>query len=427
MSIYYILEQCISYFFEFIMVFVFIKSIFKIDSSKKYFIFSFSVLFLIFPIQFLIKDNTISSLLTYLLILVGEFIGPLLIKGVKKFYSFMTSLIYNVLIFFVTAMSSLLCSIFIKSVMHTAYSEYISWITIIIVSAIFLLLSTVWKSKTQFFVNSVSKLNTVLLAFFLFFGGALCFFTTVIENQVDYRVVYLKISTVLVSLIFAIVFPVLLYNHIKKSQYMYENKLYEQQLRSQLDYYQNIVSSSYELRKLRHDYNNLSIGIKELINGDKMKEILSLVNKYDKEIISSFNILYNTGCDVADAILTDKQQKVNDNIKIKFEGNLKNIRTNDIDIIVLLNNTLDIAIRLSQMCGFKPTKNNIYVKSVLKSGFLFYEITAPIGENSNKIQNELTKNDFDFITVKNLADKKDGVIKTNFSDNVFTLNIQYIY
>ena len=79
------------------------------------------------------------------------------------------------------------------------------------------------------------------------------------------------------------------------------------------------------------------------------------------------------------------------------------------------------------MCGFTPTQNNIYVKSVLKSGFLFYEITAPIGENSNKIQNELTKNDFDFITVKNLADKKDGVIKTNFSDNVFTLNIQYIY
>ena len=37
-------------------------------------------------------------------------------------------------------------------------------------------------------------------------------------------------------------------------------------------------------------------------------EVLPLLQKYDSEIIRSFQILYNTGNDLTDAILSDKQK-----------------------------------------------------------------------------------------------------------------------
>lgn len=89
---------------------------------------------------------------------------------------------------------------------------------------------------------------------------------------------------------------------------MHENDIYERQLNAQINYYKSITTSGYELRKIRHDYNDLSIGLKSLINSRKYDEVLPLLQKYDSEIISSFQILYNTGNDLTDAILSDKQK-----------------------------------------------------------------------------------------------------------------------
>ena len=76
---------------------------------------------------------------------------------------------------------------------------------------------------------------------------------------------------------------------------MYENDIYERQLNAQINYYKSITTSGYELRKIRHDYNDLSIGLKSLINSRKYDEVLPLLQKYDSEIISSFQILCRRG------------------------------------------------------------------------------------------------------------------------------------
>ena len=113
-----------------------------------------------------------------------------------------------------------------------------------------------------------------------------------------------------------------------------------------------MTTSGYELRKIRHDYNDLSIGLKSLINSRKYDEVIPLLQKYDSEIISSFQILYNTGNDLTDAILSDKQKNADENIKITFEGSLANVPADNLEICVLFNNMIDIAFEnVKKFCG----------------------------------------------------------------------------
>lgn len=428
MNTYAFIEHSIEYLLGIITFYIFFKNIFragKYKNAKYYFIFSSAVLLLTLVISLSPIDENISYTSIYFLSFAGELCIPLLIKGLNKFYAFMTALIYNLLIYFMISLCMLSGSMFIGSILHTQYYTCICYISDVIISVLFLLLSTVWKTKTRLFVCSVSKSVIILLAVFLFIGGTLCSFTTAINNGFDYRMMYLKVFLVLFSLIFTASFPVLIYNQIKKSQYMYESSLYEQQLNTQLEYYQSITKSGAELRKFRHDYNNMSIGLKRLLESKQNNKAVALLKKYDDEIITSFQILYNTGCDLADAILTDKQQKSGKNIKITFEGSLKNTSTDNLDICILLNNTLDIALKSAKQSA-STQQQLITVNAVYNGGFLFFEITSPFSGNGKKADIEALGCKLSLNALEKLTAKNSGTMKTYSSGGRLVINIRYI-
>lgn len=241
----------------------------------------------------------------------------------------------------------------------------------------------------------------------------------------DYRTIALKILTLIVSVVFSFSIPILLYNQIKKSQYMHENDIYERQLNAQINYYKSITTSGYELRKIRHDYNDLSIGLKSLINSRKYDEILPLLQKYDSEIISSFQILYNTGNDLTDAILSDKQKNADENIKITFEGSLANVPADNLEICVLFNNMIDIAFEnAKEFCG--NGKQIISLKAETRAGFLFCSISFPIKNEIKKAQNNVLHHNFAYKTLKNLAEKNGGKIETSLSDNRLAITTGWV-
>ncbi|MEE1318824.1 MAG: hypothetical protein UHD05_04875 [Ruminococcus sp.] len=403
-------------------IYAFVNTFFKIKSYRMFAVFSIIIPAVSSLIYFLIDIRSNFGISAIVLFLGLTFL-PCTIKGVKKYYLLFTSVLFSGIIFFISSIFPLVMSIIDKT-LDSQTDRFLTFLSNVFAMVIFIVLMTLLKSETRTFILAVSKITIVLITAFLYIGGFLNLLGTIIDSSQDYKIIILKITILLVSFIFTISIPVLSYNQIKKNQYMYKNKLYEQQLNAQLDYYQSIAKSGYELRKLRHDYNNLSIGMKSLIKDNRHNDALQLLDKYDNQIISSFNILYNTGCDIADAILTDKQQKANENIKITFEGNLKNITTDNLDICVLLNNTLDIAVILSENCD-SSAKQHIAVKSTFIRKFLFYEITAPINDNIGKEREEATEHNPAFCTLQSLVKKNDGIMETSCIDNRFRINIKY--
>lgn len=383
-----------------IAVFYFTSKIFVITKYKLYFILSLLVVIITASISMFIDE--------------GQKNGVLL-----------SSLFFSGLTFFIFEIFQLLCSI-LKLDLTSQKSAVFSLISNLIVFGMFIILSSPLKIKTKLVVESITKPTIIMILIFLYLGGSMATFGTYyIIPSSDYRTIVLKILTLIVSIVFSFSIPILLYNQIKKSRYMHENDIYERQLNAQINYYKSITTSGYELRKIRHDYNDFSIGLKSLINSRKYDEVLPLLQKYDSEIISSFQILYNTGNDLTDAILSDKQKNADENIKITFEGSLANVPADNLEICVLFNNMIDIAFEnVKEFCG--NGKQIIALKAETRAGFLFCCISFPIENEIKKAQNNVLYHSFAYKTLKNLAEKNGGKIETSLSDDRLAITTGWV-
>ena len=231
----------------------------------------------------------------------------------------------------------------------------------------------------------------------------------------------------LISLIFTIAFPVLIYNQVKKNLYRYETGIFEQQLNIQREYGKTIALSSAQLRRFRHDYNNLSLWIKPLLEQGKSQQALELVKKSDREIISSYSILYNTGSDTADAILSERQKELKTGVKINFSGNLSKLPEDNFDICVLLNNTIDIALFGLQSITSDGEKL-IEISAMCKQGVLLYKISFPC-ENAGFFEDlQSSKDDMLKMNIlRKLTEKNDGKMDTHIENQVASITVRYIF
>lgn len=405
-------------------VFYFTSKIFSIIKYKMYFALSLIFIILTASVACFLKNEQRYVILPILHFIALTFL-PVLLGHDRKIMLIFSSLFFSGLTFFIYSIDQLLCSI-LHIELNSQSSAAFELISNLIVFGIFVLLSSPLKIKTKLVVESITKPTIIMILIFLYLGGSMATFGTYyIIPSSDYRTIALKILTLIVSVVFSFSIPILLYNQIKKSQYMHENDIYERQLNAQINYYKSITTSGYELRKIRHDYNDLSIGLKSLINSRKYDEVIPLLQKYDSEIISSFQILYNTGNDLTDAILSDKQKNADENIKITFEGSLANVPADNLEICVLFNNMIDIAFEnVKGFCG--NGKQIIALKAETRAGFLFCSISFPIKNEIKKAQNNVLHHSFAYKTLKNLAEKNGGKIETSLSDNRIAITTGWV-
>ena len=306
-------DSIVEYLSGILIVFLFTKKLFNLKSAKLYFAVSGTVLLLMI-VSFLFLEGELRNGIVVNLEFWGLMLTPFLIKGPKKFYIFSTAITLSSVIMFVAFYLVLVLSFFGQNITHSIFLEFTGMITSLIVSIIFFVLCTVLKNQTKFFIENISKPIVLLFNLFLIIGGNFSYIVSLLDSGLRYAFA-VKLLAMLISLIFTIAFPVLIYNQVKKNLYRYETGIFEQQLNIQREYGKTIALSSAQLRRFRHDYNNLSLWIKPLLEQGKSQQALELVKKSDREIISSYSILYNTGSDTADAILSERQKSLKRELK----------------------------------------------------------------------------------------------------------------
>lgn len=405
-------------------IFCFTSKIFSITKYKLYFVLSLIFIISTASVAYFIKGDQRNVILPVLHYIALTFF-PISLGYNKKMMLIFSSLFFSGLTFFISEIYQLLCSIHSTEFANNT-SVFFNLISNLIVFGIFVLLSSPLKVKTKLVVESITKPTIIMILIFLYLGGSMATFGTYyIIPSSDYRTIALKILTLIVSIVFSFSIPILLYNQIKKSQYMHENDIYERQLNAQINYYKSITTSGYELRKIRHDYNDLSIGLKSHINNKKYDEISPLLQKYDREIIGSFQILYNTGNDLTDAILSDKQKNADKNVKITFEGSLANVPADNLEICVLFNNMIDIAFEnVKEFCC--DDKQIVTLKAETRAGFLFCCVSFPIENEIKKAQNNVLHHNFAYKALKNLAEKNGGKIETSLSKSRLAITTGWV-
>lgn len=418
-------DSIVEYLSGILIVFLFTKKLFNLKSAKLYFAVSGTVLLLMI-VSFLFLEGELQNGIVVNLEFWGLMLTPFLIKGPKKFYIFSTAITLSSVIMFVAFYLVLVLSFFGQNITHSIFLEFTGMITSLIVSIIFFVLCTVLKNQTKFFVENISKPIVLLFNLFLIIGGNFSYIVSLLDSGLRYAFA-VKLLAMLIPLIFTIAFPVLIYNQVKKNLYRYETGIFEQQLNIQREYGKTIAQSSAQLRRFRHDYNNLSLWIKPLLEQGKSQQALELVKKSDREIISSYSILYNTGSDTADAILSERQKELKTGVKINFSGNLSKLPEDNFDICVLLNNTIDIALFGLQSITSDGEKL-IEISAMCKQGVLLYKISFPC-ENVGFFEDlQSSKDDMLKMNIlRKLTEKNDGKMDTHIENQVASITVRYIF
>ena len=140
--------------------------------------------------------------------------------------------------------------------------------------------------------------------------------------------------------------------------------------------------------------------------------------------------IFDTGNGIADALLTDKQEKaVLQNTQIAFQGAIPPEALSPTDLCVILGNSLDNALEACQKLPDRDDKT-ISVTSNCRGGFLFISITNPIAEKVTVRDNHIattkenkTLHGFGLYSLHSIVKKYDGDVQLASTDKTFTISI----
>ncbi|MBR4017499.1 MAG: sensor histidine kinase [Oscillospiraceae bacterium] len=207
---------------------------------------------------------------------------------------------------------------------------------------------------------------------------------------------------------------------------------YEQQIHAQAEHYKNLAEANYEVRKFRHDFKNIQIAIETLFTQGKYDEAMALLRQcgHSLENPPGLHPKFDTGNGIADALLTDKQEKaVGHNTHIVFRSVIPPETLSPTDLCVLLGNSLDNALDACKKMPIGESKT-VSIACDCSSGFLFLTVTNPIAErvqiNNNHIvttKENKTLHGFGLYSLHSIVKKYDGDIQLSATEDSFTIHI----
>lgn len=240
-----------------------------------------------------------------------------------------------------------------------------------------------------------------------------------------------SILIVLSMVISFISFFLLISKNMKSIHYQSVNKLVEQNIEEQVNYYNRLSQYNDDLRKFKHDYENLKIGLLAQLKEGNIDEAIKILNDCSS-MISTSDLLYHTGSPVIDSLLFDKANQVKDsNITINFNGLFPQNPMNTADLCAVFGNIIDNAI---EACLKLPKADNKNIEIFLsqKHDYIFITFINPvldtveIRDNAVATTKENKKeHGIGLYSVRKILKKYDGHLSLNSDDKVFTTKIDF--
>lgn len=243
---------------------------------------------------------------------------------------------------------------------------------------------------------------------------------------------YQDLGVGLLRLAVCIAFPVFIIVSASNSRLKLLTVSYEQQIHAQAEHYKALSDANWEVRRFRHDFKNTRIAIEKLLaDGDQPQALRLLQECGDVLNAPNRNIaLFDTGNGIADALLTDKQNRAaKHNTVIIFRGSIPQNALAPTDLCVILGNTIDNALEACEKL-LPGVDRSISVTSNCSSGFLFLTIQNPTAEKVTVRDNHIatTKRDktlhgFGLLSLQSVVSKYDGTLRLSANENCFTASI----
>ena len=193
----------------------------------------------------------------------------------------------------------------------------------------------------------------------------------------------LKILVAVISVFLFVILPIIVIMALSNSYLKSQNEQFQRDIEAQAKHYSDLAKANYELRRFKHDFGNMKIGLSKALKDGDCSGALDMLNfaSMDMQQNSDNIVGFDTGNGIVDAILADKQSRAkNNNIRIVFNGSVPPNSIAPTDLCVIFGNTLDNAIEACEKIS-ADTEKIIFVTCKCNSGFVFIDITNPVSEN----------------------------------------------
>lgn len=396
----------------------------------------FFVLPLVFSILWVIiyfRNNTTENIMFLILELFFLFSTRFLFKN-SKFVTILTTYLFLYsLDIIVTSTTTFILS----KAENNLFKILIAFIFNLFITIIYIILYKLKHSEIQNTFNLISK-NVKIITLLSLIASA--FLLTLISETSNFNNIskWNFITKIIISLLLVFIgaaFPILNINSFRKNFYMKQFKNLSEQVQIQTDYYISLAKSNFELRQFRHDFNNMKIGISELLKEGNTYDLQKMIETYDDKILSSVNISnFDTGNGIVDALLTDKQNKANNiNTNITFNGTVPLNKIEPIDLCIIFGNTLDNAIEACEKISAIDNKT-INVNCECCGGFMFLDITNPVYKDipihNNSIstyKHDKSSHGFGLFSLKQAIKKYEGSLNLKCKNKIFTVSIELCF
>jgi len=242
-------------------------------------------------------------------------------------------------------------------------------------------------------------------------------------------VVFMGILIAAMIVLIGIMSPALIMKYLSSAHYENLSNIMNKQLQAQVAHYETTSKMTEDIRKFRHDFANLRVGIIDLLARGDTKGALALLNA-DEVAINESKRSFSTGNLVLDALLMEKLTKAElINASIELDGTVPGELLSAADTCVIFGNALDNAVESCAKCHELSLKV-IRIKSKFADGFLFIKIENPTVSDVKIIGNTVptTKKDrhshgIGLQSMQKAAEKYSGTMTLTCEDKIFCVEI----
>lgn len=394
----------------------------KLENRKRWFLASAASLV---PIVIFSGSEGFVSLIGYSFMFGAAFI--------TAFSKIKLSYVYIVLMseFITSILSSCLCTL----ICEFAPSEYMDFRdTALLAARLLLLIAVLIISRSEKARRMHLIIKIIPMHIFILTALAVMFISLLAENNnyiaessMKQTVNALLIAALTVSMT-AIIFSLLI-SVVSKKQIADTNAMLTEMVDAQLRHYERLEKLNNDIRAFRHDYINHMRGIFSLLETEQYEDAMEYTGKLiNTSPVNNFS--FQTGNNLADAILTDKNDLCGDSAKIVFYGFIPD-KIDNADLCVILSNSLDNAAEACAKCAKCEEQSLIEVCAQERQGYFALTVRNPTSDSRtyNCIpdtgKSDALNHGFGLSNIETVVKKHDGHLIIKCESNVFELSLTF--
>ena len=335
--------------------------------------------------------------------------------------------------------SKIILSLFLAAIKKIEYNYSIFLQNILFLSLLFLI-----TKRINIILNSVVKniIPSEKYKYILYFC-ALCTLTTYyifLMYSIFKGSSYIRLLSVITGLIFILLCTYITVSVLKNIKLETNNKIESAKLEQQKKYILALEKNNNEIKKFKHDFNNIILGLDGYINNDNFNK--EKLKKYFNSTIMNFNNnielndiviakLNSIKVSSLKSLITNKvliAQNNNINVDINIQGEITNFYTDEMQLSrilgILLDNAIEAALEVTDDKKIEMNIIQIDKTTDIQISNTFNNTGIPITDfNKEGFSTKGTNRGLGLSSAHEIANKLNMLLNTEIDGNTFIQNL----